>query len=376
MISRSMARYGGPVCLILATLVPPMSTSAIAQEPGVAMVVELPRPTGAFRVGQTRRHFVDPTRPETFTQDPVDDRELMVTFWYPASETKDFPPAQYMEDSISNAYSDQDSTMPADFGRLVRTFSQAGATISIEKSYWPVVVFSHGHGTDPALYTSLLENLASHGYVVAAINHTFSSMASQFPGGRVVSFTLPWAEGAAREEQGRALEGLVDLWSHDVQFVIDELHRMNEGDSLFLGRLALDRLAVMGHSLGGPSVGMAAMRDDRIKASIHLDSSIYGGKRIVHGRPLLLFNTEETANNRERYEGLNGEYHHIVVLGSRHMDYSDSYLLDFIDPAGSGVARAREVVALINTYILEFLSKYIRGEPAPLLDVQITLTRN
>ena len=52
---------------------------------------------------------------------------------------------------------------------------------------WPVVLFSTGYGIERQLYTGLVEDLASHGYVVVAIDHPHDANIVSFPDGHTVS---------------------------------------------------------------------------------------------------------------------------------------------------------------------------------------------
>ena len=52
---------------------------------------------------------------------------------------------------------------------------------------WRVVLFSTGYGIERQLYTGLVEDLASHGYVVVAIDHPHDANIVSFPDGHAVS---------------------------------------------------------------------------------------------------------------------------------------------------------------------------------------------
>ncbi|MEX1317030.1 MAG: dienelactone hydrolase [Synechococcaceae cyanobacterium] len=100
----------------------------------------------------------------------------------------------------------------------------------------PVILFSHGLASSPGDSAEVLQQLASHGYLVAAPQH---------PGSDAI-----WLK--------EMLKGLhkdifdVQEFSNrpkDISFVIDELERRNA--SAFQGRLDLDQVGVAGHSFGG-----------------------------------------------------------------------------------------------------------------------------
>ena len=67
----------------------------------------------------------------------------------------------------------------------------------------PVLLFSHGYTAHPSAYTALLEDLASHGYVVLSVVHPYEAMAAALADGRVVTI-LDDAEADAQRYPRRA----------------------------------------------------------------------------------------------------------------------------------------------------------------------------
>jgi hypothetical protein len=134
-------------------------------------------------------------------------------------------------------------------------------------------------------YTSAIEDLVSHGYVVAAIEHTIEVFAVQFADGDVHIYSakrippqfLPPPHATAEESEEK-IEALYAHWAEvrakDESFVLDKLVELNRtvaGASQFSGRLDLAHVAVMGHSRGGWSATIACRRDARFKACINED---------------------------------------------------------------------------------------------------------
>ena len=100
----------------------------------------------------------------------------------------------------------------------------------------PVVVISHGLGSQPEDFAKRAQHLASYGYVVALPQHIGSDYQQQ----------LALIKGYSRQVF------LTDEFINrplDVSYVIDELERRNAKE--FDGRLALDSVGVFGHSFGG-----------------------------------------------------------------------------------------------------------------------------
>jgi dienelactone hydrolase len=120
--------------------------------------------------------------------------------------------------------------------------------------------------------TSQSEDLASHGYIVAAIDHTYASAATAFPD-RVVSAR----EATANFDVAEPAEIITRIMAEDASFVIDQLSEMNEGSitSIFLGRMNMEQIGVVGHSVGGAVAYNLAINEPRVKAAIDLDGVVF-----------------------------------------------------------------------------------------------------
>jgi predicted dienelactone hydrolase len=123
---------------------------------------------GPFSVGVRTLSFVDRDQPDLPGMEPGSatiprrDRKLTVDVWYPASVPPDAPRVTY-----HGSLTSEPPAPPATFsvpGIAVRNAPPAGTA-------YPLVVVSHGYSNSTAAMTWLTENLASKGYVVAAIEH-------------------------------------------------------------------------------------------------------------------------------------------------------------------------------------------------------------
>jgi dienelactone hydrolase len=126
-------------------------------------------------------------------------------------------------------------------------------------------------------YESLLTELASRGFVVAALWHPYSAQVVAFPDGTVV-----WGNAAgsmngapAAEQEARHIQ-LCAVWAADQRFLLDRLAVWNEQHAQLRGRLDLERAGALGHSLGGAAAAQAAYEDERIDAAINLDGAMFG----------------------------------------------------------------------------------------------------
>ncbi|MBO1062654.1 MAG: alpha/beta hydrolase [Aphanizomenon flos-aquae CP01] len=102
----------------------------------------------------------------------------------------------------------------------------------------PVIVFSHGRGSVKTDLRYLAEHLASHGYIVAALEH---------PGSNKTSFKAV----NQNKKQLVAPQEFLDR-PRDVSFILDELEKLNQtGNSPLQGKLATNNVMIVGHSFGG-----------------------------------------------------------------------------------------------------------------------------
>jgi hypothetical protein len=189
--------------------------------------ITFPPLTGEYAVGQADYYFVDETRPETFTDDSDDVRELMTTIFYPAELTDDAQPAPYGNDAFKAEASQWPGIDPESWSRI-ETGLLAGAPFAPGQETYPIIVFSPGFGVLPLYYTSLLAEIASHGYVVIGISRTYSTALTVFPDGRLIRSNDAGTDIDPREGDTYfdALEKRVqvgDVWVADIRFMLDQL---------------------------------------------------------------------------------------------------------------------------------------------------------
>lgn len=322
----------------------------------------LPKPSGDYSVGTTSYHFTDPERQEIYTEDPDDKRELMVRVWYPSEKVLGGKRAPYFSES---------SPGENPLGAIaIATNSILNAPVAQTESSYPVLLFSHGFATPPEFNTINAEELASQGYVVATINHTYESSVSVFPDGRVI--TISQFFNALIEEQLEYLdknlnqnsnenlhnsEPLIDskkfeifkqsvgVRAKDAQFVLDKLEEINGKDpsGLLTGKLDLDRVGMFGYSLGGATAAQTLLQDERFKAGINLDGGLFiNGVDESLNQPFMFMNNEVmgTGNTSEAqlpeaqvqdliklrksfFQNLQSDGYDVTIRGTNHSYFSD-----------------------------------------------------
>jgi dienelactone hydrolase len=364
-------------------------------------LIQFPALTGPYPVGKIEYHLVDESRPEIFSAAPDDKRELMVTVYYPASPSADANPAPYTTGPIRAEFGTPDF-----FQDSVRAHAFADVPLAADGARYPVIIFSPGMGFLPIKYAPTLEDLASHGYVVASLSHPYSTAATVFPDGRVVTSTveagsralsMAAAKATSDAEFDPVVNRIGSVWVADVRFVLDQLEQFNISDPLFADRLDLTRVGIFGHSFGGGAAVEAMYEDDRFDAAINMDGTLFG-EVATQGvaRPLMLMLSERVPLTAEQIKmsGSSPEanayfqkreattqatvYEHaapgyrLTLNGSTHHTFIGFEPLAapalFIPAEVVGTIDGARAVGIIGDYVVSFFDQHLKGQPSALLD--------
>ena len=334
----------------------------------------LPDPIGPCPVGTTSLWLTDTSRPDPWAAG-VNVRELMISLWYPAAPSEGRR-AQYMTPAESELQlSSRGITgVPPDVLSMTRTNAVSDATRAGHKRTLPLVVLSPGFTSPRGTLTALAEDLASHGYVVTGIDHTYESFGTAFPDGRVTTCLAR----AARRRGAGFWEKVVAGRAADACFVLGELtgaHPAWPG----AGLIDPSRIAMAGHSVGGAAAIAAMLADSRIRAGIDMDGATVAPIP-GHGlsRPFLFLGKQSnytpgsggSASTWERdWKLLTGWKRWLLVAGAVHASFTDLALLadqTGID-TGAGLPGSRSL-DITRTYVRAFFDRHVLGKPQALLD--------
>ena len=179
---------------------------------------------GEFDVGVTTRQLVNPAQIDVGNSFKINDRALQIEIWYPAQSSEKAAAIYTDQTRSGRQFSLQ--------GNAVRDAPPLPLAENVAGSGHPLVILSHGYTGYRTMMFYLAENLASHGYLVAAIDHTDSTNAD-------VDFSV--------NPQAGFLSTLVNR-SRDQQFVLDTLAEL---DDPIIHQADTDRAAILGFSMGG-----------------------------------------------------------------------------------------------------------------------------
>lgn len=352
--------------------------------------VTLPTPSGEYAVSRVDRALTDAAREEIFTADAGDQRHLVVTFYYPADPADNAEYAPYLPEASRRALVEQG--VPYMLTGLAATQVYENQSISEAEASYPVLIFSPGFGALPASYTSLLTEIASHGYIIAVISHTYSTAVTEFPDGTVI----PANAAGLNIGIGDTFEAMGVVWFADATFVLGELAAINADDPLLAGKLDLTHVGAFGHSFGGATAAMLTAHSENVLAGINMDGSQYGDINIDFpiGKPFMFMASDQNAQTeptdeelaaagitREDYDGTIADFaasqtrllegadpgYSFVLSGSAHNTYATDYgfFLDgapaFFPPEVIGTLEAETAYTIITRYILTFFDQHVLG---------------
>ncbi len=310
--------------------------------------ITLPAPTGSFAVGRATYAWVDDLQLDKLAPVPGTKRELLVWIWYPAAPRQpsqtagDYFPAPWraaLDHQIGALFT---QFLTRDLSR-VRTHSVRDAEVSPHHRSYPVVLVRAGLAALTTDYTSLAEDLASHGYVVVGFDAPYRTIVVVLPDGRVIARAPENnAELVSGPQQEQLATKLVQAWSADMTFALDQLERLNTSDpsGRFRGRLDMQRVGAFGHSLGGATALQFCHDDSRCKAGIDVDGAPLGSV-IAAGvtQPFMFLLADHSsesdvethpvqANIRSIYDRLPGDRRlEILIRGAYHFGFSDGAVL-------------------------------------------------
>lgn len=348
----------------------------------VAMPVPtLPATTGPYAVGTFTTYLVDENRPEIYTEDPNDSRELVAQVWYPAAN-RDGEPADYLPDlEIAGPVIAEQFGLPS---FLVNHVNLTELDIwqdvpAADGTPFPVIVFSHGLTGIRMQNTTMVRELVSHGYVVIAPEHSYADAITIFPDGRIFVYD-PARIFPSGDSNATEAKPLVQTWADDIGFLLDTMAGWNEEAGHVLnGRLNLNQVGVFGHSTGGGATVQFCLQDSRCKAGVGLDSWLLPVNDSVldagPGQPFMFISTprwlgpENQARGQAIFHNLTADGYELTLANTQHYDFTDLALLSPLTPqlGLSGSINSAYSLSIQNEYLLAFFEQYLRERPSATL---------
>jgi dienelactone hydrolase len=366
------------VCLAVA-----LSASLALAEPALAQS-PLAAPTGAFQVGTILLTLVDSSRAELSHPDTVEPRHLNVQVWYPADPAPDTRLAP----------------MVPEFSAIAPDIRESYPTLSLEAlktaAFWdapprpgrrfPLIVFSHGMNTARFLYTGLLQDLASHGFVVAAIDHPFWTIGASFPDGNRLTLAESMAsrDRLTSDQIDALMQDGVGVMAADQGFVAS---RLSSGAPRLRSIIDDRRVGVMGHSMGGMAATQACWTYRVFSSCVSLDGLVWAREGLSPigeppnrvAKPFLMllapqFLPSDLSSVARRYRRAWRDPSLCLVPGLRHNSFSDLPQLRGTAP-GKGELDPAIAASLIHRLVIAFFQSAFADPPSAYSPPVDTLVR-
>ena len=333
-------------------------------------------PTGEYDIGTDIFHWVDSTRTEWFSEDPKDNRELMVQAWYPAIKMGE-QTAHWLDNPKDRALSiSENFHVPRFIAKAIDridTDTYINTTPIINGSY-PVIIFSHGFEGFRTQNTTQIQELVSHGYVVFALDHTYDAALTIFPDGSQIKRAQKYCYNCEEEKFREVFNPQIETRVSDIIFLLDQIEKINKNEinANFSTLLDLDRIGIFGHSFGGGTSVAASIMDSRIKSCISLDGWYTPINPNVYqlGLNIPFIHLGRTEWEKEiNYEILdsifaygNSTTYKLSLEGSHHYDFTDSPHLSNLSSRFklSSDLDSEQILDATNTTVLGFFDKNLK----------------
>ena len=392
---------------------------------------DFPAPSGDYAVGTRTFEVVDESRRGLLTAADDEPRRLLVHTWYPAAPSADDEPKSYINDREADLMMIDIGEMVGfppllQYFRHIKTNSYVDAPLVEDASDLPVVVYSHGFGSYAAQNTALMEELASHGYVVYSVQHSYTSAATIFPNGDVIlraaeyeaaseavdpDTGLPesWSEkvvdafvGSTLDQRYEGFEAMraitegttgrinaaAAVWEQDRVFLLDVLEaQVVSADVVEVVRASdFSRTGEIGMSFGGSTTGGICMTDRRCAAGVNLDGGDYSESAWLSNVPvpfLMLYSDPSSiiemlgadpdipkrgfndfSYERPELAGLRDDVYRMMINESTHFAYSDFslFLRGPVRTLLAGGVDGPTMIQMQNDLVLDFFDRYLRDE--------------
>ncbi len=329
----------------------------------------LPGPTGPYPIGTTELHLTDHDRLDPWSAKP---RELMVSLWYPAWPSAR-PVASQFKPGVADFYDKNFASAGITPGMADFAGTKTHARLDAPRlpGHRPVIIYSPGGGHSRSMGTVLVEDLASRGYLVVTVDHTFTGPV-QFPD--------------RTEVLGRGVDNatVMRTRAQDTSFVLDELGARG---------VDLSAVGMFGHSMGGFTTAEAMIIDSRIDAGANLDGSMdpRAGQAATTGvdRPFLLMggglssgephNHQHSDDWRSFWVKSTGWKRDLYLPAAEHSSFTDAQVMLTQLPglpadkrsAAIGTIDPRRSVTIQRTYLAAFFAEHLEDTHTSLFDRQI-----
>lgn len=282
--------------------------------------------------------------------------------------------------------------------KLIKTDSYLNAEPI--KGIFPVIFYSPSGSI--VENTTLLQELASHGYIVFSVCHPYWNAFHYDELGQVVQFDVDNAHYKSIWEQENSSEVIktkeeitnakdlqskkaaqqllneymseevadIRLWAGDISFILDQIEGQALTGVAIFDNIDTSKVGAIGFSKGGAAAGQFCVTDNRCKAGINLSGFMFGDAvEKPFTRPFMIMESIEPSCpecdpicDLFYVNSLNAAYM-VRINGARHGNFVDFSLMGSICPING-----KRFLKIQNDYVLAFFNQYLKGETSDLLN--------
>ncbi|WP_104400802.1 alpha/beta hydrolase family protein [Vibrio penaeicida] len=322
-----------------------------------------PSPSGPYRVGTLDFDLTD-YREDTLNPVSGEMRKLHIKVYYPsntesAEYEKYFDEGGHQVEYLSSVRPPNAPIHPKqhDLNEML-SWSVNNAEVAEIDQGWPVLFYSHGSMLFEKDNVELLEELASQGFAVVAINHTFASGLAVFNNGTTVKGYIPEGANDINTDKGFAYFNGVAV-PQITQDVLTTYQWLLWNQWRFQYQLDTSKVGALGYSLGGSAAMNSCKAITECVAAANMDGIILGDvAESPMNKPLMLM---QAANHNlsEGYKANQSDTYLVSVADTNHNDFTDQSRWAVGFPSGIG---ANDIHDIVQTSMTGFFSHYLKDK--------------
>lgn len=339
--------------------------------------ITISEPVGEYAVGTARYEIVETGCKELYTEDSSD-RKIMIQLWYPADDNGELESAPLFVGGMKAipGLVASGGLSPKLFVNAANSMSNSLLNAPVHNGKYPVVIIATSWAAMSSVHTDIAELLASNGYFVVCIDHTYYGAATVFNDGSVVYLRPDAFMGFTDPDYLMRAQMMRETGTNDITHTLKMLEAMNNGgiDSPFAGIMDLNNVGIIGHCIGASASIVTASNDSRIRTIVALDPWIEPLEQCYIEKgidiPHTILNTDQWEmlrgydNLKRILKNSTNERTHLLLKGANHFDFNMlgrmSPLIRMSGYTGAfGTKKGREKQ---NEVILTCLDKYLKGD--------------
>ncbi|KAI1750482.1 platelet-activating factor acetylhydrolase [Xylaria castorea] len=331
-----------------------------------------PSTTGPYRVGHTVLELVDYSRDDIYSSVP-EPRDLLTTLYYPIDDNQTNCTIDTLITPLLSSYLDTMLSLPS--GTFKQFALPSCLNAPLARPDLPLVLFSHGYKGSRLLYAGFLQEFASRGFNVLAVDHPHDALIMEYPDGRVVYNTLDDTFLGAVEQD-------LNVRVQDMIFALNSLNNetiTSQIPGLSGKPLQTGRVGIVGHSFGGSTSLQTTVNDTRFVAGTSFDGPFWGfANQTGTDAPFMLMAALQPSSEEwvpewtATWPLLRSFKRWFDVAGTLHLSFDDfpleADLLGADISAIAGNVTGSRMISIQSTFATSFFNQFLKNETDGLLD--------